>query len=446
MEPQTQYVRSADGTRIAVSTVGRGGPPLVVDSGIAWLTMETRWQVPAWRKGVEQLAEGRAVVGFDNRGFGLSDRDVQDFSLEARLADLRAVVSRLGTAIDLMGLIPAAQVAIAYAARHPEDVRRVILSNPVARGREWRPTALQRTLRPLLETDWPTYMRCLVLESFGWEIGPRVERLAIESTEPGTFIAAGRAAREFDVSDDLASVRCPTLILRSRSRSMLEGSLEAIKEVTEAIPTARLVQYSETTALILADETAVKIIEEFLDESESAPDETPALPSGTAIILFADIVDSTALTERLGDAAFRDKARDLDAALRAIIRERSGTPIEGKLLGDGVLATFSSAAQAIEAALACGRSGGDAGLPLHLGIHAGDVIREADPDGRGNVYGGAVNIAARIAAAAAAGETLVSATVRELARTSAGVTFEDRGEHSLKGIDDPVRVWAVRQA
>ena len=109
------------------------------------------------------------------------------------------------------------------------------------------------------------------------------------------------------------------------------------------------------------------------------------------VILFAHIVDSTALTERLGDAAFRAKARDLDGAMRTIIRENGGTAIEGKLLGDGVLAVFSSARQAIEAALACARSGDDVTLPLHLGLHAGDVIREDN-----NVYGGAVNIASRI--------------------------------------------------
>ena len=60
-----------------------------------------------------------------------------------------------------------------------------------------------------------------------------------------------------------------------------------------------------------------------------------------------------------------------------------------------------------------------------------------------SVYGGAVNIAARVAAASGAGETLVSGTVRDLARTSAGVTFEDRGEQALKGIDDPIRVFSV---
>src|SRR5438874_10647991 len=87
------------------------------------------------------------------------------------------------------------------------------------------------------------------------------------------------------------------------------------------------------------------------------------LPSGMTAILFADIADSTGLTERLGDAAFRAKARDLDASLRTVIRKHSGTPIEGKLLGDGVLAVFTSARQAIEAALACGAAGSHAGLP-----------------------------------------------------------------------------------
>ena len=99
---------------------------------------------------------------------------------------------------------------------------------------------------------------------------------------------------------------------------------------------------------------------------------------------------------------------------------------------------FTSARQAIEAALGCGRAGDDAGLPLHLGLHAGDVIREDN-----NVYGGAVNIASRISGLSAPGEVLVSDIVRGLARTSAGAQFEDRGEQALKGVGEPVRVWAV---
>ncbi len=165
---------------------------------------------------------------------------------------------------------------------------------------------------------------------------------------------------------------------------------------------------------------------------------TSSSTSGTAIILFADIVDSTALTERMGDAAFRAKARYLDASLRNIITEAGGTTIDAKTLGDGVLATFPAASQAIDAALRCGAAGDAQGLPLHLGLHAGDVFREQN-----NVFGGAVNIAARISALSAPGEILVSDIVRGLARTSAGVTFEDRGEHALKGVADAQRMYAV---
>jgi adenylate cyclase len=159
-----------------------------------------------------------------------------------------------------------------------------------------------------------------------------------------------------------------------------------------------------------------------------------------AALLFADIADSTALTEWLGDAAFREKAREVDERLRAAIREHAGTAIEGKTLGDGVLAVFTSARQAIECALSCRSAGDGVGFALHLGLHAGAVLHED-----GNVYGGAVNIASRIADASAPGEVLVSDIVRGLARTSAGVAFEDRGEHELKGIAEPQRLWALRR-
>jgi class 3 adenylate cyclase len=157
-----------------------------------------------------------------------------------------------------------------------------------------------------------------------------------------------------------------------------------------------------------------------------------------AVILFTDIADSTALTERMGDAAFRQTARALDETIRRAMREAQGMPVDGKVLGDGVMGVFSSAARAIEAARRCLTASADVELGLHIGIHAGDVIRED-----GNVYGGAVNIASRVCALCEPGEILVSSTVRDLARTSSDVTFEDRGEHDLKGIEDAVRVFAV---
>jgi class 3 adenylate cyclase len=127
--------------------------------------------------------------------------------------------------------------------------------------------------------------------------------------------------------------------------------------------------------------------------------------------------------------------------MRTGIRECGGTPVEGKVMGDGVMAVFSAARQAIDAAFRCRAAADGTGLSLHLGIHAGDVTREG-----ANVYGGAVNVASRICDLSANDEILVSATVRDLARTSAAAAFDDRGEHTLKGIGEQVRVYAVRPA
>jgi class 3 adenylate cyclase len=172
-----------------------------------------------------------------------------------------------------------------------------------------------------------------------------------------------------------------------------------------------------------------------------AEDEKSELPEGTVTILFADIANSTQLTEQLGDATFRKYARKLDESLRTIISETRGKLIEGKLLGDGVMAVFTSANQAIECAIRCNSAAEDTKLRLHIGAHAGDVIREGK-----NVFGGTVNIAARIADSSAPGEILVSDTLRSLARTSTNVVFEDRGYHTLKGISDPQHLFEIKKS
>jgi class 3 adenylate cyclase len=240
----------------------------------------------------------------------------------------------------------------------------------------------------------------------------------------------------WDASDECAAVRAPTLVLYHRELGFIDEDL--VRDLAARLPDARL---SILGGKLADDPVGLALrVAEFIHDGEIARNTEAAAPaSGTAIILFADIADSTALTERLGDAAFRERARTLDGALRTIVREHGGTPIEGKLLGDGVLATFPAASQAIAASLAYESAAASVDLDLHVGLHAGDVLREAN-----NVYGGAVNIAARISAMAAPGEVLVSRTVADLARTSAGVTFEDRGEHALKGIAEPQRVFAVR--
>ncbi|HEY8767689.1 MAG TPA: adenylate/guanylate cyclase domain-containing protein [Dehalococcoidia bacterium] len=408
------------------------------------------WQIPEMRRWYEQLSEQTMLVRYDARGLGLSDRGVHDFTLDSLLLDVEAVADRLElNRFALLGNVISGAAAIAFAARFPERVSHLLLWSPYARGVDFFANPQLSGLFALLDKDWSLLTETVAHSVVGWSQGAPARRFASlirESVSRETWQAYLEAFREVDVTQLLGEIRAPILVMHRRLVTFpdMEGARDVASRNRNA--TLRILEGASAAPYLGDVAAALDAVNEFLGviqerETPSAPEP----PSGTAAILFADIVDSTALTERLGDTAFRDQARDLDTALRAIIRDNAGTTIEGKLLGDGVLAVFTSARQAIEAALACARAGDKGGLPLHLGLHAGDVIRESDPDGRSNVYGGAVNIASRISGLSAPGEVLVSETVRSLARTSAGVRFEDRGEHSLKGIDDPVRVWAVRE-
>ncbi len=426
MEPRIQYARTADGVSIAFWTLGEGMPLVWVPGGVV-SNMWGDWQIPWAREWDELLATRWKLVKFDRRGNGHSQRDTADFSLDALVLDLEAVVDHL--ALEKFALdagLAGGPVAITYAARHPEKASHLFLWNSYARGADfWRSPRL-KALRALAEADWDTYIEATAHLYYADPVAGAA--LLREGATPEAQRAFADAASRHDVTELLSQVRCPTLLMRAGSPLVVSEKL--VTDLASRIPGASLVvgDFADRLAML-------QIIDEFLGEGEPA---AAPLPSGTAVILFADIAESTALTEELGDAAFRAKARELDTSLRGIIRECAGTPVEGKLLGDGVLAVFTSARQAIDAALRCGTAGDEAGLPLHLGVHAGDVIREEN-----NVYGGAVNIAARIAAASEPGEVLVSDTVRSLARTSAGVAFEDRGEHELKGVAEPQRLFAV---
>jgi class 3 adenylate cyclase len=441
VEPEIRYVRSADGTSIATWSFG-SGPPLVVPMPPPGMTMQLHWDIPEVRRGFELLAQRRTVVMYDARGCGLSDREVSDFSLAAMLSDLEAVVRGrdLGS-VDLLARGLIGPVAIAFAAQ-PDCVRRLVLVNGIARGRDYKISADRRALWPLIQINFELYCQTSALLDYGWtETGRLIAAHLAKACSVESMRQYATARREWDASAELPAVRCPTQFMHQPGPEA-SVALDALRKMAAIMPNARLKIRERSGPLIFIEdpEEVAREILSFLDEDQVRGTAEP-LASGTAIILFADIVDSTALTESLGDAAFRAKARELDEAMRVGIRTCGGTPVDGKLVGDGVLAVFPSASQAIDAALRCSAAGDGVGLKLHLGIHAGDIIREDN-----NVYGGAVNIAARIAAASAPGELLVSDTVRNLARTSASATFDDRGDHTLKGVGEPVRIFSVRKA
>jgi class 3 adenylate cyclase len=173
--------------------------------------------------------------------------------------------------------------------------------------------------------------------------------------------------------------------------------------------------------------------------SDPAPG-TPWAVSAFRTILFTDIVGSTALIESIGDVAMKDLVLELDRLVRGEIDRSSGRVVDHT--GDGMMASFPSARDAIACAIGIQRAVSgierhDPPIKVRIGLAAGEPIEE---DGR--LFGAAVNLAARICAACDPGAIRVAGGVRELA-LGKGFTFVDRGEVALKGFDEPLRLYEV---
>jgi class 3 adenylate cyclase len=445
-EPRIQYAKTSDGLSIAFTVLGSGTEALVSVSN-TWGDLQLYKAFSIYTAAFDALAgRGRRVVLYDSRDMGSSEHRDSDYSDRALLTDLEAVVDRVGLdRFNLYGFLHGSHAATAYAVAHPDRVERLVLAQPFVRGSDFYTAVPEMAMITRMEPATPEEEEISRLTSASIVTGFADPGLAAQlsaasgsSMSVSELAAFTEATRQSDISDLLTQISVPTLVVFTHS--FLPAVLPFTREVARLVPGAEFIEEDEPAG-------SLDVVDAFLRGDEGAgPDESSPRPaasstdlaSGTAIILFADIVDSTGLTEKLGDSAFRDKARDLDGSLREIIRSAGGTPVEGKLLGDGVLSVFTSAKDAIDAALRFGEAGESVGLGLHVGMHAGDVIQED-----GNVYGGAVNIAARISGESEPGEVLVSDTVRGLARTSAGVSFDDRGEHALKGIEEPQRLYAV---
>ncbi len=437
-QPQIRYTKTSDGVSIAYYAIGRG-PALVYMPPMPITHVELEWKVDDLRETHEAAARMSTFIRYDGRGFGLSDRSTTDFSLEAMVSDLEAVVDAVAPGqFDLMAAEYMAIPALTYAARHPDRATALVLWLGVSRGTDM-PGERMNALIELARTDWDLAKESLS-HTFGFDSASAnraAHQVANEATTQDSYIAFMEAMRGWDATGLLSEIKVPVLVLGRRESRRVP--IETIRGLAAALPNAELVTLEGAASVMTTADVGMAISAFFARLSAQQPRAPEPVGSGTAVILFTDIVDSTALTERLGDTAFRDASRALDAGLRAAIRDAGGAAIDGKLLGDGVLATFPSAAQAIDGARRCLALSAASELGLHIGLHAGDVIREDN-----NVYGGAVNIASRICGLSAPGEILVSDVVRGMARSSAGVEFEDRGEQEMKGVGEPVRVFAVR--
>ena len=446
MEPRIQYAKTSDGVSIAFWTLGEG-MPLVTMPNVPFSHIQLEWQIPEWRHDNERVAERRMLVRYDGRGQGLSDRDVTDYSLEAHVLDLEAVVGRLGLErFALYAPLHSGPAAIAYAARYPERVSHLVLWCTYARGSDYLRSPQIQAIRGLLEKDWETYTETVAHAVLGWSAGEPARQFAAmmrESvTQEGTQ-AAVRAIAEFDVASSLPEVRSPTLVLHRRQ--ILFPNVDVARGLASRIPEARLALLEGSSlAPFLEDADAVfRAIDEFLGEGEEAASGAEPLEAcAFRTILFTDVEGSTALTQRLGDARAREVLREHERIVREALKAHGGSEL--KTMGDGFMASFSSATRALECSIAMQRAfaAHNEATPepmlVRVGLNAGEPVAE-----EGDLFGTAVIEAARIAAAARGGEILASNVVRELAKGKEFV-FADRGDVTLKGFDEPVRLYEVK--
>lgn len=252
----------------------------------------------------------------------------------------------------------------------------------------------------------------------------RVQRLG---ASPGAAEMIYRMAMTVDVRDVLPSIRVPTLVLY---RDFVRG--EAVY-VAERIRGARAVEIGgPDTMYWLAEGLAEEIVAFFEGVAEE-----PVPDTVLATILFTDIVDSTAKAVELGDRAWADLVQRHHAVVRAQLDRFHGRELD--TAGDGFFAAFDGPIRAIRCATTITDGIRELGLEVRAGLHTGEC------ETIGNKLGGiAVNIGARIAAQAQAGEVLVSGTVKDLVAGS-GLMFQDRGRRELKGIPGEWRVYAVER-
>ncbi|HYV58600.1 MAG TPA: adenylate/guanylate cyclase domain-containing protein [Acidimicrobiia bacterium] len=436
--PDIHYAKSGD-LSIAYTVFG-DGPDLVIAPGFI-SHLDLIWEERSLAHFYSRLASFRRVITFDKRATGLSDPAPHAPTLEECVDDLGAVMAAAGSErADLLGVSEGGTMAMLTAAGHPGRVNALVLYGTFARLLEAPDYALGVTAEQLA--------KMAEVSSRGWGEGiglgawapsrqndaelrewwARLQRVA---ASPGTIRNIFGLYPELDIRDVLPAIQVPTLVLHRRDDRMVD--VEMGRYLADHIPGAKFVELEGTDHLFFTGDAdaIVDEIEEFLTGVRPVP----AIERVLATVMFTDIVDSTRHAAESGDERWKELLGRHDAQVRRQLERFQGREVN--TTGDGFVATFDGPARAIRCAAAIRDAVRSLGLEVRAGVHTGEVeMRDED------ISGIAVHLAARVAATADAGEVLVSRTVVDLVAGS-GLTFEDRGDHALKGVPGEWRLFAV---
>ena len=469
MQPETSYARLGD-DRVAYQVLGQGPPDLVLTMG-AFGHVDIQWEDPATALFLRRLASFSRLVQFDRRGTGASDPLPDDAGppWEAYADEVTAVMDAAGSrqAALMATTAEAGPMALFFAATRPERTSALVVANASARYVAaddypigFPPEVAEATIARVEET-WGT--AATVANAIPSRAGDErfrrwIARMQRSIASPRTVHSSLRALFDVDVRHLLPLIQAPTLVLHRRSFPLLP--IEHGRYLAEHIPRATLVELPGSDGPLTWEEPEVTLdhIERFLTgvrppapptrvlatvlpntiarhQNHGIPEGDQAGCHGSARSCLTDIVGSTERAAALGDRRWRQLLDTHDEVAGRLVGQWGGRLV--KTTGDGILATFDGPGRAIGCASALREQLGEVGVRLRAGLHAGEVELRG-----GDVGGIAVHIAARVLAAAGAGEVVVSRTVRDLV-VGSELVLEDRGSRRLRGVEGDWQLYAV---
>jgi DNA-binding CsgD family transcriptional regulator/pimeloyl-ACP methyl ester carboxylesterase len=333
--PELRYTTTGDGVGLAYTVAG-AGPTLVWMPSLGNLVAQ--WRVPALREAYRRLSGSFRLVLYDGRGTGASDRhiDTAGLGLDGQLRDLAAVLDAAGPRdaagspdpVALLGYYHSVPAAVAYAARHPQRVSRLVLFGGALRLREAMSPQQTQALLFLVDRDWELFAQTAAHAWLGWDSGEN-GRLIAEvfrtACSPDTAKALFRQADSIDVRADAAHVRAPALVLHRQGEGQL--SVQVSRQLADALPhgTLRVLDGSTPTLFVENPGPDLDLVTAFL-----GGDDVPAArePATQAAPHTADQSQPPSLTDRelqvlrllTGGSSNRQIARALGIAEHTVER------------------------------------------------------------------------------------------------------------------------------
>lgn len=443
MDPvETQYV-DRDGLLLAYQVIGDGPGELLFHMEIN-VHPDLVWTDPHVHGLYERLAPSTRLVVMQRRGLGLSDQIPTCPTVEQQAADILAVMDAAGLRKPTLASTFSMCAAVALvAATHPDRVRNLVLIHPLATG-VGAPTAT--------EHGWPPESIPVVTEAFrdvigNWGSGRTIDLWDTDQATPynrrlmglmercSATPAAAMANLDFlidlDYVEVFRAVQVPTKVVGIGGNIVPESVVRHVAEVIEGAEYSLAPRPPRGAAVGEAWTPLFELMAEMASGRAGVVDSNRLL--GT--VLFTDVVGSTELLGRLGDAQYREVRDAHERDVRLTVESAGGRLIN--VVGDGTISIFARASDAVRAAEAICRQAREHQLEVRAGVHTGELERTGL-----DITGMTVHVGARVAALAGAGEVLVSRTVKDLLLGS-GLSFRDRGSKALKGVPGKWDLYAL---